>query len=48
MIVYIQLLGSYMERLELYIQIAKVVMMAVFLTVFLAIVLLGKLTITIK
>jgi len=37
-----------MERLELYIQIAKVVMMAVFLTVFLAIVLLGKLTITIK
>jgi hypothetical protein len=37
-----------MERLELYIQIAKVVMMAVFLTVFLAVILLGKLTITIK
>jgi hypothetical protein len=37
-----------MERLELYIQIAKVVMMAIFLAVFLAIILLGKLTITIK
>jgi hypothetical protein len=37
-----------MERLELYIQIAKVVMMAVFLIVFLTVILLGKLTITIK
>ena len=36
-----------MEKLELYIQIAKVMMMAIFLTVFLALVLLGKLTITI-
>ncbi len=37
-----------MEKLELYIQIAKVVMMAIFLIVFLAIVLLGKMTIIIK
>ena len=36
-----------MEKLELYLQIAKVVMMAIFLTIFLAIILLGKLTITI-
>jgi hypothetical protein len=37
-----------MEKLELYIQIAKVAMMAIFLIVFLAIIFLGKLTITIK
>jgi len=37
-----------MERLELYIQIAKVAMMAIFLITFLTIILLGKVTITIK
>ena len=37
-----------MEKIELYIQIAKVVMMAIFLTVFLAVVLSGKMTIIIK
>jgi len=37
-----------MEKIELYIQIAKIVMMAIFLTVFLAIVLLGKMTIIIR
>jgi len=37
-----------MEKLELYIQIAKIVMMAIFLIVFLTIIFLGKLTITIK
>jgi len=36
-----------MEKLELYIQIAKVMMMALFLIIFLALVLHGKLTITI-
>ena len=37
-----------MEKIELYIQIAKIVMMAIFLTVFLAVVLLGKMTIIIR
>jgi len=37
-----------MERLELYIQIAKVAMMAIFLIAFLTIILLGKVTITVK
>ena len=37
-----------MEKLELYIQIAKIVMMAIFLTAFLAVILLGKMTITIR
>jgi len=37
-----------MEKTELYIQIAKIVMMAIFLAVFLAVILLGKMTITIK
>ena len=36
-----------MEKLELYIQVAKIMMMAIFLIIFLALVLLGKLTITI-
>jgi len=37
-----------MEKLELYIQIAKIVMMAIFLIAFLAVILLGKMTITIR
>jgi hypothetical protein len=37
-----------LEKLELYLQVAKVLMMAVFLVIFLALILLGRLTITIK
>lgn len=37
-----------MEKLELYIQLVKVAMMAIFLFVFLILIMLGRLTITIR
>jgi hypothetical protein len=36
-----------LEKLELYLQLAKIIMMAVFLAIFIAVLLSGKLTITI-
>ena len=37
-----------MEKLELYIQLAKILMMATFLLTFIILILLGRLTITVK
>lgn len=39
--------GKNLEKLELYIQLAKIIMMAIFLAIFIAVLLLGKLRITI-
>jgi len=37
-----------LEKLELYLQLAKIMMMALFLVVFIALIYLGRLTITVK